>query len=855
MSVSRLNLASLLEDLANEPGRPAFVLHTSYRSFRWTAGDVRTAALDLAARLAARGVRPGDRVLLQGSNSPEWCAAFLGIVALGAVSVPLDADSSPGFSLAVAEQVSSRAGCFSSDLAGALHGRLPTIEILEKLIPSRGPGPSFIPYRASPEETAEIVFTSGTTAQPRGVELTHANLLSALERIERGFQKREWFLRPLLPFRFLCLVPLSHLFGQTLGLFLPVLLRSTGLFLPTLQPARIIRAIRTEKPLAVISVPRTLSSLREFVTRDLERKGRRVRFDRGLERAAGLHALRRIWLTRDLRSVLGWRTWAMVVGGAPLSPELERFWWRSGFAVIQGYGLTEAAPIIAVHNPLDGKLHSLGRPVGGVEVRLSEDGELLVRGPNVMKGYFGDPEATREAIRDGWLHTGDLAEQDREGRLYLKGRRKDVIVTPGGMNVFPSDVEHALQSVEGVQEAVVFGLPGPEGDQVHAAVLTGSPPPDPDGLRAAANERLLSHQRIARVVLWEGPDFPRTPTGKVRRGEVAGAVKLAGHHRSAGSTSPVAEVSRVAKILEQVRSDLVSGLDPGIRLAEKLDLESLEMVELLSLLEEEHGIRVDDREVRPSLSVGELERLVTGESRRALDLEMPRWSRRAPVRWLRSLLGLVLVRPFFRLFVGLTVEGREHVESLDPPCLLVANHTSALDVPAVCAALPPKLRRRLSPAMAIETLPEHFEPGEKSIFKRLRSALLYNLAVLVFNAYPLPQTRAFRPSLEYAGELMDAGFCPLIFPEGRMSRTGKMLPFKSGIGLLAARTRARILPVYIVGLAGILPPGGRWPGRGRARLVFGEIFDPLEGAAGDTTAATERIEAAVGGLDPGEPDP
>ena len=793
-------------------------------------------------------------MLLQGPNSPEWCAAFLGIVARGAVAVPVDAASSTEFSFRVAEQVSARAACLSAGLAAALRERLPEIVLLETLTPPARPDSSLTPYRASPEETAEIVFTSGTTARPRGVELSHANLLSALERIERGFRKRQWFLRPLLPFRFLCLVPLSHLFGQSLGLILPILMRSTGLFVSTLQPVRVIRAIRSERPLAVISVPRTLSSLRDALARELERRGRLARFEQAFQRAAGRRAWRRIWATRDLRSVLGWRTWALVVGGAPLEPELESFWAGSGFAVIQGYGMTEAAPIIAVHNPLDGRLHSLGRPVGGLEVRLAEDGEILVRGPNVMKGYYGDPETTREAIRKGWLRTGDLAERDQEGRLYFKGRKKDVIITPGGMNVFPSDVERVLQSITGVREALVFGLTGPAGAEVHAAILVTSPPPDPDEVRAQANDRLLSHQRLRRVVLWEGVDFPRTSTGKVRRGEVIGAVKLAAHRPKTDDTSPgLMAASRVAGILQQVRSDLVSGLDPRARLSQDLGLESLEMVELLSLLEEEYGVSVDDREVRPSLTVGELEQLVSGEGRRSLNLQMPRWSRRLPVRWLRSALGLVLVRPLFRFFVRLRVEGLERVEGVDPPCLFVANHTSNLDAPAVLMAVPPKLRRRLSPAMAIETLPEHFEPEGKPLFGRFRSAFFYNLAVLIFNAYPLPQTRGFRPSLEYTGELMDAGSCPLLFPEGRMTRTGEMLHFKSGIGLLAMETRARVLPVHIEGLGRILPPGGRWPRRGRARLVFGEPFDPLEGLEGgarDATVITGRIEAAVRGLSP-----
>jgi long-chain acyl-CoA synthetase len=308
----------------------------------------------------------------------------------------------------------------------------------------------------------------------------------------------------------------------------------------------------------------------------------------------------------------------------------------------------------------------------------------------------------------------------------------------------------------------------------------------------------------------------------------------------------------VATVLERVRRDLASGVDPRQRLAEPLDLDSLETLELLGLIEEEFGVAVDDREVPATLTVGQVESIVAGREDAKVRMEMPRWSRRFPARWVRTLIQRTILPALVRRWVRLETRGRENARAVDGPTIFVANHTSVLDAPVLLTALPRSLRSRLCPAMAIETLPERFDP-DASLLRRLRSSILYSLAVLVFNAYPLPQSRGFRPSLEYTGELLDAGYCPLVFPEGRMTRDGTMASFKQGIGLIALETRASVVPVHLWGLGRILPPGGRWPKAGPARVVIGRRFDPLEEGGGEPAEVAARIERAVAGVDPTPP--
>ena len=874
----RPNLVALLHELGRRADRPAFALRTPYRRFIWTGGEIRTAALAGASRLAAAGLGRGEPVLLLGPNSPEWVAAFFAIIAAGGVAVPLDAAASSGFCRGVAARVGARAAFAAAGRADTLRDAISRVETLESFETLRSaPAPLSAPYEAAPGDTAEIVFTSGTTSEPKGVELSHANLLVNLATIETGFRRYRPLLRPLLPMRLFSFVPLSHMLGQSVGLFIPILLESTGIFSSTLLPARLSTAIRRERPLILLTVPRVLAGLAEALRREMARRGCLDRFEAARRRTATANPVRRVLATREIRRILGWRTWAIVVGGAALDPDVEEFWTGCGFFLIQGYGMTEAAPIIAVHNPLDGARRTIGTAIGSQEVRLAPDGEILVRGPNIMKGYWRDTAATNEALRDGWLHTGDLGEQDSAGRFFFKGRKKDVIVTADGMNVHPSDIETALAAVPGVKSAVAFGLAGLQGEEVHAAIVPARPSLDPDTVRVEANGSLLPHQRLRGVIVWDAPDFPRTGTGKVRRGEVAAVALALRSGREARSpaggpcgtgapdtgatgapTVGTAQLrpgpadgpgpSRVLAALDRIRVGASSGAGEKARLAEDLGLSSLEIVELVGLLEEEHGVAIDDRQMAAALTVGDLDRLVAQGGQDALRLSIPRWTQRAPARWLRAALRLVLVRPALMLFARLTIEGREHLRGLSPPFLVIANHTSVADAAVILFALPRRLRSCLAPAMAIETLPEHFEPEGKSFVRRARAAVLYNFAVLLFGAYPMPQTRGFRPSLEYTGELIDKGLSPLVFPEGEMTRVGRMLPFKRGIGLLALETRVPIVPVWLEGVGAILPPDTAWPRRGRARVVIGAPLDPPDPLRDNPVSVTARLEETVRGL-------
>jgi long-chain acyl-CoA synthetase len=406
-------------------------------------------------------------------------------------------------------------------------------------------------------------------------------------------------------------------------------------------------------------------------------------------------------------------------------------------------------------------------------------------------------------------------------------------------------------------------------------LLLGSPPPDPETVIREANARLQAFQRIRGYTVWPREEFPRTSTHKVKKAEIAAAVKLlrggaggggssgagAAGAAAAGTGSP-ADAARTRRVVELVAR--LSGRSPQQvggqeRLAEDLGLGSLDLVLLTSLLEEEYQVEVDDTMVQEMASVADVERIVREAPRQEVQAVFPRWSRLAPVRAARVLIREALVFPFVACWWKLRIEGGENLRELELPAIFVANHTSHLDTPAVLRALPAGLRSRIAPAMTTEHFQEFFD-ARAPLRQRIGKGVGYTLVTALFNTYPLARTSGFRHALEYTGELLDEGWCPLIFPEGALSRSGRIEPFKGGIGLIAASMQVPVVPMRLSGLEQILPPDARWPQqRGEARVRIGKPLLPRPGSLyppGDTGAApgggraghdaiAARIEAAI----------
>jgi long-chain acyl-CoA synthetase len=504
----------LLQARARHGARPALALRDPARGFPWTFDEVAAFAAGTARWLRAQGVERGDRIVLWGANQPAWGGTFFGALLIGAVVVPLDARSAPDFAARVMERTRARLqvlGATQEPVLGVPAVRFADLPPLERGLEPPAPV-------AGEDDLAEIVFTSGTTGTPKGVMVTHRNLVSNVRSMIEVV--------PIRPtYRLLSLLPLSHMFEQAVGLGAALSGGASVVYVSSLRPDTIFEALAAERITTILAVPQVLQLFLTAIEREARRSGRERVF-RALQRVAPLvpFELRRR-LFAPIHARLGGQFLFFVCGGAYLDPALTRAWENMGIKVVQGYGATEASPAIAANSLALRNLRSVGKPLTCNEVRLAPDGEVQVRGPNVTQGYWEDPVATAAAFEDGWYCTGDLARQDAAGYLYLIGRKKNLIVLASGENVYPEDVESLLLQQPGVRDAIVVGLTRPDGDvEVHAVLLTS----DADAAAAAVkavNRRLAIHQRVRGTTLWPDDDFPRTLTLKARRPEIEARVR------------------------------------------------------------------------------------------------------------------------------------------------------------------------------------------------------------------------------------------------------------------------------------------------------------------------------------------
>ena len=720
---------------------------------------------------------------------------LFGCLLRGVVAVPIDAVSEPRFVLSVQKQVNAKLALTGEPAAVRVKDVLPLIDITNlKSQVERHPSTPYKPSGISADDLAEIIFTSGTTAEPKGVALTHRNVLANLNPLEKEIKRYLKWERLVHPVRFLNLVPLSHVFGQFMGMFVPPLIAGEVYFQESLLPSQIIKTVKRERISVIVSVPRILETLRDKIERDYEARQQVEKFRRDLTSAKESHFLTNWWRFRRVHQMLGWKFWAFVSGGATLNADTEEFWQRLGFAVIQGYGMTETSAIISVNHPFKKARGSIGKVLPGQEVRLDENGEILVRGVNVAAGYWN---AESRAESADWFRTGDAGEMDASGNLYFKGRKKEVIVTSAGMNIYPEDIEVVLDRQPEVRTSVVVEIAGAHGPEPLAVLVLRDVDANVATAIERANKLLEQHQQVRRWAVWPDADFPRTATLKVRKGLVAQRMI----ERLSTSSSP-APSGILENVVAKVAGELPERLDSSARLGNDLKLDSLGRVELLSALEDCYHVEFDEAAFSEATTLGEVEQLIRENKQDdAAPYPYPRWQQRWPFNLVRSLLFYFVVWPFTRVMARPLVRGKQNLQGRDAPQVFVCNHVTLADQALVMCALPGKVRRRLAIAMDGELLRDmRHPPRDTGFFTRLLYQIEYFLVVLFFNVFSMPQKSGFRQSFAFAGELMDRGYSILIFPEGERTKHGHMNPFRPGTGLLISQLNTTVVPLRLDGL-------------------------------------------------------
>jgi long-chain acyl-CoA synthetase len=547
------NIAQLfLQHVEKSPGR---VLYRHYIDAAWcdvTAGEVATAAARWQAAFAREGLQPGDRVALCVRNGVTWVAIDLAALGMQLVVVPLYVDDNADNVAWCAVNAQARLLIVENSRIAAALGK---VEDPQQPLPPRvivrpdagetgvavaswlpAAAPAYAVAAVMPATLATICYTSGTAGRPKGVMLTHGNILANVEQCRATNMARPDDL-------FLSILPLSHMFERTGGYYLPLALGARVAFARGV--AQLAEDLESQAPTAMFAVPRIFEKFRARIEQSLAGSTWKKRlFDmcvaRGYRVATGSgslldHAaaplLRRL-VAAPVLARLGGRLRLVVVGGAALDPEIARVFIGLGLPMLQGYGMTEASPVLSVNLLDDNVPESVGPPVAGLEVRFGDGGELLVRGDNVMQGYWRNPDATAAVLRDGWLHTGDVAEL-KDGRIYIRGRAKDILVLSNGEKLPPQDVEFAILHDPIFEQVMLVGEGRP-----FVVLLAVSKETDEKVLARRANEQLKKFPRWMRVrkVLssvepWSVDNGLLTPTLKLRRPVLlrqhAGAIEAA----------------------------------------------------------------------------------------------------------------------------------------------------------------------------------------------------------------------------------------------------------------------------------------------------------------------------------------
>jgi len=796
----RTTVVSYLDEFISRGGEIAFAHRRGLRVARWSYEQTAKTANQFARELEARGIGKGDRVLLWAENSPEWVASFFGCLLRGVIVVPLDVQSDPAFLARVQEKVGAKLALCDAVTRPFADLNLPilTLDAFSSLVAHHSPDPYSV-TDIDENDTVEIVFTSGTTAEPKGTRITHRNLLANLTPLEKEIKRYLKWERAVHPLRFLNLVPLSHVLGQFLGIFVPQLLSGEVFFQESLSPSQIVETVKRERISVVVTVPRILELLRESIERVYEAQGKLEQLRKEIEACEGKHFILRWWRFRNLHQMFGWKFWAFVSGGATLNPETETFWRRLGFAVIQGYGMTETASLISVNHPFKVRRGSIGRVMPGQEVKLAEDGEILVRGENVSPGYWRD-DAQAKVGDGGWFRTGDIGEMDEEGKLYFKGRKKEVIVTSAGVNIYPEDIEPVLDRQPEIKASAVIETQSAHGPEPLAVLILRDNRVKPEAVIDRANASLAQHQQLRRWFVWSGEDFPRGAMQKVRKQLVAERVRA--ELASAVPSSSTGYPEPLTEIVTRISKDAPSKLDPSAKLGTDLKLDSLGRVELLSALEDRYQVEIDEAAFTDATTLADLEKIVReGKHEGAAAYPYPRWQQRWPISWLRIALLYSIVLPAILIMGRPRIRGKEHLRKLRGPILFICNHVTMVDHALVLFALPARFRPKMVIAQDGELLREWLHPPkETGLFTRLLHLLQYISVVLFFNVFSMPQKSGFRRSFRFAGEMMDRGYNLMVFPEGQRTRHGAMNPFMSGTGLLIRELDARVVPIRIDGL-------------------------------------------------------
>ena len=801
---------------------------------QYTYADLRELATRAAAFFASHGIKNGDRVMLFSHNAPEWGMTYFGVLKAGGTCIPVDPESSTeevvnfarageSSGIVISDKLKQDRSSLPEQLnaAGLSHVKLWTFDEVFELTDEQTESDriALLPARVTAQSVASLIFTSGTTGRPKGVMLSHRNLTSMVSMLSSVFDMDT-------SDGVLSVLPLHHTFEFSTGFLTPLSRGAQITYLPELSSEHLAKAIKNGHVTGMVGVPALWELLHRRIRNRLHDRGKLVgetadlliKFNAWLRDKTPLNFGQLLFY--PIHEGMGGRIRYFISGGSALNDKVQRDFQGLGFTILEGYGLTEASPVLTVTRPENRMLFgTVGKSLPGVEVRIADPdptgvGEVIARGPNVMLGYFGNEEATREALVDRWLYTGDLGRLDDEGNLYLVGRSKDIIVDTNGKNVYPDEVEEVYQDSPYIKELSVIGLPDGIGEKVACMVV-----PDLEydialsraDLRQKIEEHFrevsakLPYYKRVKLLHFTDDELPRTATRKVKRREVVQMMQqLEERTRSsagaAGNEELTGDAAWLIQIVASVSSRTLDEVSINSRLGD-LGFDSLMFVELAQAVENAGGALTAPERLNEVQDVRELLTVVNRQAAQTARREATRLRLDAEkddeihipdfLKAVGNKTVELAQRALYDRLLRTKYEGRSNIP-YHTNFIVAANHASHLDMGLVKMALDDAGEDLVALAAA-----DYFFDTK---YKR---AYMENFTNLV----PMERTGSLRQSLRHARSFLDRGYNALIFPEGTRSMSGEMADFKPVIGYLALAARIGILPIYLEGTYDAFPKG------------------------------------------------
>ena len=822
-----------------------------------TYGDLWKQSKGVASTLKENGITAGDKVALFANNSPEWVIAYLGIHFSGAVVVPIDAQYGKEELFTLFKFSDAKGIIFDkqkNDIVNFLSakGLKPLVFDLDSIV-QKSPSNDFSPSELNPEDTMSIIFTSGTTGEPKGVQLSCKNIFSNIEGILKGIKITH-------KDNILNFLPLHHAYASTTGVFTPLYAGAAITFCESLKGPDIL-AIMQETGVTILpGVPQLFTLLERGIFQKIDSLGFipksffnfLYKISRSVRNTFGIR-LGKLFFGK-IHKQFGPKFRFCVSGGAKLDKEVSERLQNLGILMLEGYGLTETSPVISLTPLSHPRPGSVGKPLEKIEIKIDNpnpegQGEICMKGPNLMKGYYKNDKASSEVIKDSWFHTGDLGYIDKDGTIFITGRAKEVIVLPSGKNIYPDEVENHYQNTPMVKEICIMQTKDSSGDHKGLCAVVV---PDSGELAARkvrdARDRirtelgivgasLPSYMKITDLVLLD-ETLPRTRLGKLKRSKIE---EIVNEQRKSGEKKQIFEISpEIKKLMENPQAvkfserleDLLGRegpFYPGMDLEIDLGMDSLTRIQMDVILEQEFGVTIPEEESAHIRTLGDiLERVVNADQDGINEKTALTWSERlaepavipldkmfnlkrgflknAIILSVKFIASLVL-----KILFGVELKGIEKIPK-DKPVLICPNHQSYLDPVLMFAFLPNFLTNKL---MFI-AFQEYFQNAPFSWLVRAGRIILTGGA------------STLAESLKLSAEGLKNGMTVCIFPEGRRSISEDIMDPKPGAGILSCETNTPIVPVCIEGTYKVMSPSNPGFRRNKIRLIFGDPIEPVK---------------------------